>query len=97
MGKSLVSCFLRHSVYDFWGPKIFQNQNFLELWANPAGGAYSAPTDPLAGGEEGGGLAAPSPVTSPSALGPLGLAFWVSVCSWLQIWQPYRYIEYQLR
>ena len=44
----------------------------------------------------GGGLAAPSPVTSPSALGPLGLAFWVSVCSWLQIWQPYRYIEYQL-
>jgi len=38
---------------------------------DPAEGAYSAPANPIVGGE---GLAVPSPRTPSSALGPLGLA-----------------------
>ena len=38
---------------------------------DPAEGAYSAPANPLVGGE---GLAVPSPRTPSPALGPLGLA-----------------------
>jgi len=49
---------------DFWDPKMLQNPNF-----DPAGGAYSAPPDPLTDGE--GSL--PPPKNPYPALGPSGL------------------------
>ena len=42
-----------------------------------AGGAYSAPPDPLAGGEEA-GFTIPKNPTTLSALEPLALALWAS-------------------
>jgi len=54
-----------------WVLDMQKNHNFLGLCPRPRWGAYSAPPDPLAGGE---GLAAPSPRTLPPALSPSGLA-----------------------
>jgi len=49
--------------------KMHQIQFRLGLRPDPAGGAYSAPPDPLAGGDE--GLATPSPRTPPAPLSAL--------------------------
>jgi len=55
---------------DFWGPKMFQKAIFRGSALDPTGGAYSAPPDSLADGEEAGC----SPPKNPTpALGPSGL------------------------
>ena len=70
---------IRHFCSEFWGLKLHQISNCPGLRPDPAVGAYSAPPDPLAGGE---GAHCPSPRTptrsrpfGPRASAPLGRSF----------------------
>ena len=49
--NTLENYALRHFCSEFWRLRLFQISNFPGLCSGPHWGAYSAPPDPLAGGE----------------------------------------------
>jgi len=71
---------------DFWGPKMLQKSKFSVCSApDAAGGAYSAPSDPLADGE---GARCPLPRTPPPFSALRASFLRVSGSNPLQSWQP---------